>query len=372
MITGIVTLILSFFYSAYLIRCFYLWSGIEDRSEKKIESSNCKVTVVVPVRNESKNLPELLRSLNNQNYSKDNFRVIVSDDHSTDDTVAVAEAFFSSNKNLNGVCISSKGLMKKSAIESAIALSNEELIVTTDADVIVDNEWIASLVNEYEKSGACMICGPVKLTGGKTFFEKIQTIEFAGLLAIGAAELSVLRPMYCNGANLAFKRELFLEVGGFENSRSASGDDTQLLMKIHKLYPDKISFLKDKRAIVKTGVVTGLAGIFNQRKRWASKIPGTLSFKTIAIASLAWLFHFMLLFQFFVSVDSGEYLFFFLSIFLKVTAEIFFLKSAGDFFSIKVPVYLIAAVQPFYWLYIFIVGLTAPFGSYKWKERSVR
>jgi cellulose synthase/poly-beta-1,6-N-acetylglucosamine synthase-like glycosyltransferase len=236
----------------------------------------------------------------------------------------------------------------------------------------VDNEWISAMVNEYEKSGAYMICGPVKLTGEKTFFEKIQAIEFAGLIAIGAAELSVLSPMYCNGANLAFKRDVFLEVGGFENSRSASGDDTQLLLKIHNLYPDKISFLKDKRAIVKTGVVTGLPGLFSQRKRWASKITGTLSIKTISVAALAWLFHFLLLFQCFVSFYSGEYLFIILSIFLKVATEAFFLKSAGKFFSIKVPVYLITTVQPFYCLYIFIVGLSAPFGSYKWKERSVR
>ena len=76
----------------------------------------------------------------------------------------------------------------------------------------------------------------------------------------------------CNGANLAYTKKAFTEVGGFTGiDNIASGDDMLLMHKIYKLYPDKVMFLKSKDAIVQTAPVNSVKDFFNQRIRWASK-----------------------------------------------------------------------------------------------------
>ena len=52
------------------------------------------LSVIVPVRNEKANMEQLLNSLSNQNYPKHLIEIIISDDHSTDDTVIIAHRFF--------------------------------------------------------------------------------------------------------------------------------------------------------------------------------------------------------------------------------------------------------------------------------------
>src|SRR5580658_2251141 len=52
-----------------------------------------RISVLIPARNEEKNIVDCLRSLAQQNYPKDRFEVIVLDDHSTDDTAAAVNAF---------------------------------------------------------------------------------------------------------------------------------------------------------------------------------------------------------------------------------------------------------------------------------------
>src|SRR5688572_9663867 len=51
------------------------------------------ISLIIPARNEAKNLPFLLDSLQGQALPKDLFEVIVIDDHSTDETVAIAKKY---------------------------------------------------------------------------------------------------------------------------------------------------------------------------------------------------------------------------------------------------------------------------------------
>jgi hypothetical protein len=78
----------------------------------------------------------------------------------------------------------------------------------------------------------------------------------------------------CNGANLAFRRASFHEVGGYaDNANLASGDDEFLLHKLHQRYPAGVRFLADARAVVDTHAPATLGALLRQRVRWASKYP---------------------------------------------------------------------------------------------------
>lgn len=372
MILSIIPVFLILFYSVFLIWCTFKWKSIEDKSNDILNLNKIKISVVVPVRNEAELLPFLLQSLINQDYPAKNFQIIIVDDHSTDDTISVAKKFFEDKNFSNFIFLNSPNESKKEAISYAVSQCDSELIITTDADVTMSNEWISSIAKQYISTGAFLICGPVKLLSDNNYFEKLQQLEFMGLSLIGAAGIHSGRPMFCNGANLAFAKKIFDELNGYENSRSFSGDDTQLMLKINDNFPGKISYLKDSRAVVLTSVIKQESDLIQQRKRWASKITTTLSAFTIVIAFLVWFVHALLLIQFFISIYQSS---FFLLIFLlaiKLSSEVILLKSAGKFFNEKVSSLLIISAQPFYCIYIVFIGLLSPFGNYNWKGRAVR
>ena len=372
MIIYLITFSLTLFFVVFLFWSLNNWSKIKDKSLDDLIVTNIKVAVIIPARNEEVNLTILLQSLIIQSYPKENIQIIVSDDHSTDNTIKITENFFRENNIKNGKCLSSPKESKKEALTHAIRNTEAELIITTDADTTMDKDWLSSMVQEYESTGAYLICGPVKLIGQNNISEKLQSIEFTGLSGIGASGIIAKLPMFCNGANLAFSKKIFDEVEGYEHSLSYSGDDTQLMLKIHKSFRGKISFLKDARAIVQTTVIKRNSELLEQRKRWASKIPNTLSAFTIFISVLTWLVHFFLLMYFVKTLIDFNFLLLFLPFIMLAVSEIVFLKSIGKFFNENIPSWLVVIALPFYCIYIVIVGLLAPFSSYQWKGRKVK
>lgn len=372
MILTVFFIILIFLYSLFLFWCRYIWEKTEDKSSYKLNRTDLAVTVIVPVRNESQNLPQLIEALIKQDYPIENFKIIIADDHSTDYSLETARKIFSESGFHNFLCISSPGHSKKDAITYAVRSAGDGLIITTDADTVMGKEWISSMVRAYVDSGSMMVCGPVQLMSGGSFIGQLQSIEFVGLTGIASAGIRANRPMFCNGANLAFSKSIFAELNGYENSLSVSGDDTQFMLKINEKYPGKISFLKDNRAIVRTNVINVNADLWQQRRRWASKIPLTLSAFTVSIAILAWMVHAILLIQLFVWLSHPRLFLVLLLWMMKINAEVALLKSAGRFFDAKIPLWIVIFAQPFYCLYIAGVGIIAPMGKFKWKERLVK
>jgi hypothetical protein len=91
---------------------------------------------------------------------------------------------------------------------------------------------------------------------------------------VGAGCIARGRPTMCNGANLAYRRATFHEVGGYaDNLGLASGDDEFLLHKIHQRYPAGVRFLLHPDAVVDTPAPATLRALLRQRVRWASKYP---------------------------------------------------------------------------------------------------
>src|SRR5690606_34027189 len=99
-------------------------------------------------------------------------------------------------------------------------------------------------------------------------------------------------PSTCNGANLAYKKQVFLELDGFKGIDDlASGDDELFLHKVAKAYPGTIGFCKAKEACVYTHAKPNLKEFIQQRRRWASKSVKYKDKKIIALAVCMWLFN---------------------------------------------------------------------------------
>src|SRR6202012_3482401 len=112
----------------------------------------------------------------------------------------------------------------------------------------------------------------------------------------GAALIGNGQASTCNGANLAYRKDVFYAVGGFKGIDDlASGDDELLLQKVAEKYPGKIGFLKSYDAIVYTHAKHTLKEFLQQRRRWASKSVKYKDKKVTAMTVGIWLFNVSLL-----------------------------------------------------------------------------
>ena len=231
------------------------------------------ISVIIPFRNEEKNILVNLKSIENQDYPKEKYEVIYVDDSSEDNSLKLLH----DNKiadNIKVLSVPEKfsvNAHKKRAVRYGIENSSGQIIVTTDADCVHETIWLSSLVSNFDEETG-FVSAPVEFIDGKTLFSKIQKLEFAGLIITGAGLIGSGSPTICNAANIAYRRKTFDEVGGFRNQMGlSSGDDELLMQKIAKDTDYKVRFSVNKNSIVKTHSNKNIEEFYHQRKRWASK-----------------------------------------------------------------------------------------------------
>lgn len=225
------------------------------------------VSVVIACRNEQENLPGLLMNLSTQDYPFNQFEVIIVDDHSSDKTISAARCY---EYHLNLKILVNEGNGKKHALKTGINAAKGNLVVTTDADCAPPPTWLKTIVSFYELQNSDLIICPVQLTSLKGFFGKFQELEFLSLQAITAGTAYGEKAVMCNGANLAFKKESWLNNEVNLRFDIATGDDIFLLQSMKKKR-SKIHWLESTEATIITESAPDLKAFFGQRKRWASK-----------------------------------------------------------------------------------------------------
>src|SRR5690606_28194229 len=201
----------------------------------------------------------------------------------------------------------------------------------------------------------------------KSFFEELQTLEFLYLIGLGAAGIGNGNPTTCNGANLAYRRDVFFEMGGFKGiDNLASGDDELFLHKVAEKYAHKIGFCKSRDAVVFTDAKPDLASFISQRKRWASKSTKYKDKKVVALGVAIWLFNLALigsLATFFVLLSQLNWLLL-TSFVLKIVVELCFMTPVLRFAQrTELLKYLpfLSVIHTFYLVYIGVAGNTGKY-----------
>ena len=275
----IVTTLLA--YCMWLLLMLISWYRIIPKDDQV--TTDLKLSVIVPFRNESKNLPTLINSYNRLNQEGLTIEIIFVNDHSTDDFRQLFRQLKSSYKLVE---LPNELSGKKAAITLGVQEASGDIIVTTDADCEVRLNWLQVIHRYFQDSMVNMVFGGVTFRLGG-FFDQLQLIEFAPLIGTGAASLSIGQPFMCNGANLAFRKACFNRVNGYQgNEHIASGDDEFLLIKFKKELEGKILFVKESEAVVKTSAAPDIHTFFNQRKRWSSKWNKNISIYKAFLAAL--------------------------------------------------------------------------------------
>lgn len=333
-------------------------------------------TIIIPFRNEAKNLPKLLASLSNLNYPKEFVEIIMIDDASKDNSSTIFIQWRMKNDKIDTTLLENLRLSnspKKDAISRAMPIAKNPWIITTDADCEVNPNWLSSIDLCIQNNNFEMIAAPVIYKTKNNWFHHFQQIELLSLQATTIGGFGIGKPFMCNGANFAYTKKLFLELGGFGgNNTIASGDDVFLLQKAVSKFPEKVSFLKDENAIVTTKSENDLFTLFMQRIRWASKTSSYNSFYPKLLASVVFFANAIIAYSIVALIFGRIHWETFLILFLiKYTADFLLLQKANSFFkrnSIAVPL-ASAFVYPFFATF---VGVFSLFGKYTWKKRKFK
>ncbi len=329
------------------------------------------VTVLCCARNEENNLIPLLNSLQKQNYPKEKLEIIFVSDHSSDNTNQILKNHVVSSETKISLLIRKDDLpSKKKSIELGIKNAQGEMILFTDADCIVEQNWVESYTKLFQNNKIIFATGKLQLSAEKNnFLYAFQNVEWSALMAITRTSAELQFPIMANGANMAIRKKAFLKLHPYQNNYNiASGDDMYLLQSVVTHFGRKTIAYNNKTTVI-TAATKKWNSFFSQRIRWAKKnyygnIKTFLAALFVFNASLSAIILFILAF---VKQDS-----------LSIILLLFALKFVGEFSLtllqkqkkhtlIYFPISFI--LYPFY---VVLIAISSLFIAVKWKGHKTK
>jgi chlorobactene glucosyltransferase len=192
-----------------------------------------RVSILVPARNEGRNIEGCVQSLLDQDYP--DFEVLVLDDHSTDDTNAVLHRMArvdSRLRVLEGESLPEGWLGKHWACHQLAQAANGELILFTDADTLHEKTALSESVAAMQAESADLVSAFPKeevRTWGERLIVPIMSWGIFSFLPLQIAyKLSLPSLSLTIGQFMLFRRTAYDAVGGYEAVRQEIVDDVQL------------------------------------------------------------------------------------------------------------------------------------------------
>jgi len=359
--------------------------GFEKIKEFKLIDLPPKInfSIIIPFRNEAENLPKLLESIYYLNYPRNLFEIILVNDESEDSSETIIKEILNTKSSKTNFQFPNIRVVnnvrktnspKKDAITLGISAAKYEWIITTDADCKLPKYWLNSFDEFIQLRKTSCIAAPVSYTLENTFFNKFQVLDFLSLQGATIGGFGINHPFLCNGANFAYRKNIFFEVNGFENNYNiSSGDDIFLLEKITEKFPKQVHFLKCDKAIVSTSVEKTWKGLFAQRKRWASKTSSYNNWFGKVTGFIVLLMNSLIIISIVLTLLSllkASILFYI--VFIKLNIDGLLIYKSATFYNQKEAlksIFFAFFLYPFFSLHI---AFSSIFTGFKWKGRNYK
>jgi len=374
-IVSIVLLVILLVYVFLIVQLIYGFNKVKSFKATDL-TPKTTFTIVVPFRNEAKNLPRLLESISNLNYPHKMIEIILVDDFSKDNSERVCIQWRMKHEYLDTTLLENLHLSnspKQDAIGRAMPIAKHNWVVTTDADCIVNKNWLLTLDNYIQTNNPEMIVGAVIYKAKNNWFHHFQQLDLMSLQGVTIGSFGIGKPFMCNGANFAYTKKFFSEIRGFGGiSDTVSGDDVFLLQKAVNSNPDKVHYLKNTDSIVKTKPENDLYKLFMQRVRWAGKSTGYKSSYARFLAVIVLLMNLSLTFAFCLLPFAFLNWKVLLSVFLTKYIVDYIMLYKSNAYLRKGKFFVPVASSVIYPFFSSLVGIYSLFGSFKWKGRIFR
>ena len=206
--------------------------GIRERAHM----SASLVSVVIPARNEELCIARCLASVLGQDFPRDQMEVVVVDNGSTDATSSIAGQF-----SVRVVEESRLGIAK--ARNAGIRAARGEIVAFLDADCVANPDWLRELLSgsDDEKIG-CFLGDILPMPGGGLISDFVHDRHL-----ISQKVLLSSSPPVAAGANMAYRKSVFEEIGYFDET-FVEGEDGDLFWRLVK--SDRFHFRFQQHAVV--------------------------------------------------------------------------------------------------------------------------
>ncbi|MFC1513379.1 glycosyltransferase [candidate division KSB1 bacterium] len=353
----------------YTLFSILLIAGVIVRDKKCLDITP-DVSIIIPARNEEKNLKRCLESLEKLNYPKEKLEIIIVNDHSTDNTCKIAESFCERNGhfsllNLSDHTEAEKG--KISALKAGFSNTQGEIVLQTDADCRVQPDWVNAMISRFKENTG--IVGGVTLIETKNkinaCFGYLQSLDWLYLIGVGAGAYRIGIPLSSFGNNIAIRRMAYSDAGGYEKIPFTFTEDFAIFRNIIKS-GWKASYSLENNSVVQSLSPENIKSFINQRLRWTA---GGIKLAGMGVLLLlsAFILHILVPAGLLLNDITGLSLKIFSLTFLLdlIFLSVLSLKTKRAGLLLIFPVF-----ELYYYLYTTVLGLIFPFSTtLSWKER---
>lgn len=231
--------LLTFFFGLWFLLCTVLnairFHAINRKAEKYTLTEMPMVSVIVPARDEEKNLPRLLDSLLSQSYP--NIEILVADDRSSDRTADIIKEYEKKDKRVHGYEIKEKTYCKHgkiNAIQTLIPHAKGEYLLCTDADTFHAPESILSAMKIIKSSSADIFSGfPSEYSSSYMARTITASMVFSNVciphflfdaLHVSSFAIGI-------GQFIMMNRAQYEEIGGYKSIENEVCDDLAIIRK---------------------------------------------------------------------------------------------------------------------------------------------
>jgi len=219
------------------------------------------VSVLIPAHCEEKGIEGILEAAMRIDYPR--FEIVVVDDGSTDGTVTRVMPYVERGKVRLVRKTVNEG--KATALNDALPCLNGEIVLTLDADAVVDFGILRALVPHFSSARVAAVTGNPRVSNRRSLLSKIQLIEFTSVVGLLRRAQRVWgRIQTVSGVVVAFRKIALLDVGLFDPSMAT--EDIDMSWRLQKRFWD---VRYEPKALVWMQVPETLRLLSRQRRRWA-------------------------------------------------------------------------------------------------------
>lgn len=340
--------------------------GVKKKFPKLTEDQLPTMSVVVAARNEEDNIVACLESLNKLIYPDGKLEIIIVDDASVDNTAQLIKNFIIDKPDYKLILLqenkSEKLRGKVRAMAEGIRQASGEVILTTDADCIVNPLWAKTIASYYV--GNVGVVNGFTSQSVKNSFSGMQAIDFIYLLFIASGTINLGKPVSCIGNNMSFRKKAYEETGGFEKLPFSVTEDFLLLNSVHKLKKYEVIYPLNKDSLVISKPSESIKELFHQKKRWA---VGGIDAPPLGLGLILWAFLtnlFTLITPYFFSA-----VWIYLVLF-KVAIDFFVLLPVHQRLGLQKNLKYFLVFEIYYIAYVILLPFIVMFSKkVKWKDR---
>ncbi|MCD6403432.1 MAG: glycosyltransferase family 2 protein, partial [Candidatus Aenigmarchaeota archaeon] len=218
-----------------------------------------KISVIIPVYQESRLLAKVLDTLLNQRMNSKHYEIIVVIDEPTEYSLDLTKKYCKKVKFI----LNKKRVGKANALNRAVKHSSGDILLFLDADVTLpnDKDYLKKVIEEIQDADILDI---KKEVIKDSFLSTMTYYEYIGFnIGFWFVSKFVGRCPSINGSAFAIKRKTFISLKGF---RSVVSEDLDIAMRA---FLKNYKFKYTKRVKVYNSVHSNWKNWFTQRKRWA-------------------------------------------------------------------------------------------------------